>query len=89
MKRDDTSFLDEKKLDAFRRKVEQMAKQELGTDSDGDPRLEVLLIDRSRFERMHFVPVPYHHKARSSAALENIRRLVALNLRLAFERWGI
>jgi len=80
-------LLDKKKLEAFRHKVQEMALQEFGTTDCCDPRVEVVVVDRSRTEPLHFVPVPYEHKASGDEEWEAIRSAVSLNLHLAFARW--
>lgn len=54
--------LDQKKVDAFRKKIQDLADQEFGVDGEGDSALEVDIVDRTRGHMPPFRQVPYGHK---------------------------
>lgn len=53
-----------------------------GPDPDGDWPINWHIIDRTRFEPMHYAPVPYEHMATGEAALERLNT-VLLNANIA------
>lgn len=55
-----------------------------GPDPDGDRPINWKIIDRTRFWPMHYVPVPYEHKAKDDLALEHLFA-VATNANIANE----
>jgi len=57
-----------------------------GADPDGDVPVEVDLVDRTRFERLHFWPMPYTHKgddANEMPAFERALDVALYNLSVA------
>jgi hypothetical protein len=76
-------LLDEKKVHAFADIVYRLAKKKFGTDEDGDPFIEVKIIDRTRCERMHYEPIPYDHKLETQEEWDWYERMLFLNLKLA------
>lgn len=58
----------------FRDKVQDMADKEFGVDDEGDSSVEVIIVDRTRYEPMHYWPVPYSHRGpkEAKAALEAV-----------------
>jgi hypothetical protein len=56
--------------------VEKIIGMKWGQDPDGDLPIEWKIIDRTRFERLHYFPVPYEHKAKDELALEHLSTVV-------------
>jgi len=54
--------LDQKKFNAFCTKVNEAARREFGVDQDGDCPVQLRVTDRTRFEPVHYLNVPYGHK---------------------------
>lgn len=48
-----------KEFIAFWEKVEKMAKETFGVDDEGDSHIQVKLVDRTRYEYLHAMPMPY------------------------------
>lgn len=57
-------------------------------DPDGDLPLEFKLIDRTRFEPMHFMPVPYMGLKSSPEQMEAALEMHIFNLNIAHERFS-
>jgi hypothetical protein len=55
-------------------------------DADGDLPINWVLIDRTRFEPLHFAPVPYHHKATTAEEREEVFDATLFNLQIASDR---
>lgn len=53
--------VDQVALDKFWTRIQKEADKEFGTDDDSDSRVIVQVLDRTRFEGMHYMPVPYDH----------------------------
>jgi len=51
--------VDSKKLAIVEKKIRTLLWMEFGTDEASDANVEFILIDRQRFQRMLFRPVPY------------------------------
>jgi hypothetical protein len=62
--------------------ISRLVRMKWGMDPDGDRPIEWKLIDRTRFERMHYVPIPYEHKAKGEAVFDRLH-FVALNASIA------
>lgn len=75
-------------VDRFHRRLGEIAASVFGVDPSGDPWIEIKVIDRSRMHRMHYEPVPYLHKAETEEEVEEVGRMIGLNLRVAFEEWN-
>ncbi len=56
-------------------------------DADGDIPVDFRLVDRTRFERLHYIPVPYEHQAKNDK--EHMDILSTLNLNLLIASQGI
>lgn len=69
-------------LDRFYAKVTRLAEQTFGRDCDGDLPVDIEIVDRTRYERLHYQPVPYSHKPHDP---EERLRLLHGNLRLALD----
>lgn len=63
--------------------MEKLTGMKWGRDADGDLPIDWEIIDRTRFERMHFQPVPYQHKAQNELAANEHLNAVVLNARIA------
>ena len=57
----DIEKIDKTKLHEFEKEVCELAKKRLGTNEYGDANVEVLVVDRTRYERIHYDPMPYLH----------------------------
>lgn len=78
--------VDTKKLWKFADKLRAMLKKEFGTDDEGDPRVELELVDRSRYFRPYCQPVPYSHLCESADDYLEVLRVTIGNLQTAAER---
>ena len=50
------------------------------SDADGDLPVEVTVVDRNRFNPLHYLPVPYRHKPGTEEGMRNYERVIAANL---------
>lgn len=66
-------------------KVYDMACQEFGIDEDGDARVTIQLLDRSRFWPLHYMPVRYEHKVATIEELDKEMSTHFTNLGLAMD----
>lgn len=83
--------LDEKKVDAFISKVNDLARREFGIDEDGDPAVEVIVVDRTRFWSLQYQQTRYDHKPMTPAEREWDEIALFLNLSTAtsaVQRWN-
>ena len=55
-------------------------------DCDGDSPINFTIIDRTRYEPLHFIPVRYDHKAETDEEKEEILGDHFLNLSMAMDR---
>jgi predicted RNA-binding Zn-ribbon protein involved in translation (DUF1610 family) len=62
--------------------LNRIIRMKWGADPDGDWPINWQLIDRTRFEPMHYRPVPYEHEAEGVARLERLN-IVLLNANIA------
>ena len=76
----------EKQLDKFRDRLHSQIKKEFGIDAYGDPPVDVILIDRTKYEPMHWWAVPYDHLAKTQEELDEIEKMVFFNLDTALAR---
>jgi hypothetical protein len=81
----DWSPLDTKQLDTFASKLDTLAKQTFGIDQDGDCPVSVRVLDRSRYEPMHWWVVPYEHTAKTAEEMERIEQALLSNLDTALD----
>ena len=76
--------------------MQRAANRLFGKDSEGDPKVEVMLIDRTRYEPFHYEPVLYRHKDREGrvvgeevlgradeAVVEERQQMMQMNLETA------
>lgn len=73
--------------DTLKRFEEYMGKlidSRFGLDDSMDSNLEFKLIDRSKFERLVFAPMPYSHKMESDEELEAGMDMALFNLGVAY-----
>lgn len=83
-------YLDRDKIDKLYEKFGKLAKEIFGIDSDGDLPLDICLIDRTRYGRMHFRPIPYDHKVVTDEEHKDVLGALICNLAIASEeinRW--
>ena len=52
-------------------------------DASGDIPVDFRLVDRTKFERLHYIPVPYEHKAKNDDERMDILSVLNLNLSIA------
>jgi hypothetical protein len=72
------------RLWAFQKKLMSLVKKEFGTHgSEGDPKVEVSLVDRTRYQQSNFSPVPYAYKISSNRDEDSYLRAISCNLGLA------
>ena len=76
---------DEKKLAAFEDKIYDLACREFGVDQDEDPAIRVKVIDRTRYEDLHWFPVTYEHKAKTPEEKAAVEMALLDNLAQAVE----
>jgi hypothetical protein len=67
--------------------IQDMIALRFEVDCDGSLPVEYKLIDRTRFEPMHFQPLPYDHEAESEDELVSILHTAELNLSMATSRF--
>lgn len=80
--------VDEKKMQRAERFIEKYLLKTFGTDSNGDsPIVEFTLIHRRKYQRLHYVPIPYWHKQfldlEEEEAFEYIYSQAELNMNIA------
>lgn len=66
--------------------VEDMIRMKWEADADGDVPVEFDLVDRTRFERSHFRPQPYEHKAETLDAKDDCLDIALLNMHMAVDK---
>lgn len=54
-----------------------------GGDADGDLPIEVRIVDRTVFQRMHYFPIPYQYKAEDEMAKQDILDRLSMNAQTA------
>jgi hypothetical protein len=57
--------IDEKKLAKFEDEVYDLACRTFGVDQDGDCAVSVKVNGRTRYENLHWFPIPYEHQAKT------------------------
>lgn len=74
-------MIDNDALEAFRAKVQQMAKDEFGPQYNNyEANVEVICVDRTRCRSILAKPIPYFNTEEQA---DEIRRAVLFNLKLA------
>jgi hypothetical protein len=86
MRTQERNPVDTKKLWKFADKLRALLKKEFGADDEGDPRVELELVDRSRFFRPYCQPVPYSHLCETPEDYLEVLRVTIGNLQTAAER---
>ena len=71
------------RLGLLEQRVERGSKKEFGTWEEGGPLIEAMLVDRQRQERLHYLPLPYWHKAGSLQEKKRILGIAMMNLGIA------
>jgi hypothetical protein len=92
VKRDsaDSPFLDRDKLNGFYDEVHKLARKKFPQDSDGDVPIDISIIDRTRYERMHYFHIPYDSKISTPEEWNDLLGALVGNLQIASEgmnRW--
>lgn len=80
----------DKPLDGFDEwieKISEEAKVKFGIDADGDCPVDILFIDRTKYEPIHWWLVPYEHKAKTTEELDEVETAVANNLETALSKY--
>lgn len=72
-------------VDDFLKAVFLLRKKMLPVNSDGDEIVEIDFVDRRKFERSHYFPIPYQHKASTPEELNDIERDLLTNLSIAHD----
>ena len=88
MKRKD--YLDSAKLDALYEEFYKLARERIGTDDEGRLQIDIRIIDRTRFERMHFQAVPYDDNVATLTEHDAVLSNLMDNFSIAssdLERW--
>jgi hypothetical protein len=75
-------------LAKFDDELNELAKRTFGVNEDGECPITVGVLDRSRYQYQHWVPVPYHFRAKTTKAKREVRDAVALNLLSATEEFN-
>lgn len=84
MKNDLNDLVDEKKLRAFENEIDDLARKRFGTDDEGKiNKVQILAVDRTRYESFHFQPVLYDSFVRPDTDEEQRESTLFLNLKLA------
>src|SRR5688572_17674096 len=66
--------------------IDRLIEAKFDPDADGDHPVEYTLVDRNKYERLPFIPVPYDHKPRTLEQEEAMFETVMLNLSIAMGR---
>ena len=83
-------------IDRLHKQIErEVLNRTLKRDEDGDWPVDVRLVDRTRFHRMRYQPVPYTHDRSAMGAvdgvamkdLEEAERVAATNLEIAMDEF--
>ncbi len=86
MKHTDRYTVDEKLFQEAHEKVEALLAEIFGLEGDHSHNVEFILIDRERYEPMHFRPVPYSHTDNwSDKALAKALEAAMFNLSTAHD----
>lgn len=73
----------DEQLEELREELQDLAEKRFGVDSEGDPRVEVILVDRTRTQSLRYIPLPYEHKAASQEERDQILDIAHRNLGIA------
>jgi len=65
--------------------IELLISQKWDSDADGDYPVEVKVVDRHKFARSSYVLVPYLHKCKTSADIQDYINRVMINVSIAGE----
>lgn len=76
---------DMKQLDAI---VSHIIHMRFAKDCDGDIAVEHTLVDRTKFEPLHYHPLPYAHKMESEEEFLNALDIAEMNLGVAQDRFS-
>jgi hypothetical protein len=73
----------DREIEKVRRLVQKVVNKAFGKMTDGEPWVEVKLVDRHRFQHELFRPFPYHHKDSTLEAADGMLDVALTNLRYA------
>ena len=80
MKRIGSGEMTDKQIRDFIGVVSKLQAQMIPVDSDGDSAVNIVIIDRRKYEPLHYLPVPYRHKD-----AEGYEQYIIANLKMAVE----
>lgn len=63
--------------------LESLIEKYFDADSDGDLPIDLHMVDRTKYQRLHYTPIPYDHKNEND--LDRVVELSLLNLNIAQE----
>lgn len=96
-KKTSTYTVDEKEFEKAYTEVKNLLLRMFGTDYEGCSNVEFILVDRQRYETMHFDPVPYDfrnpdgtetkNEAENMKAIELAMRVAHFNLTVASSKF--
>lgn len=72
-------------LDKWQDELDILASKKFGRDQDSDCPVKVYLVDRTKYDSVHWWLVPYHHKAKTEKQLEEIEDALLTNLDTAMK----
>jgi hypothetical protein len=85
-----TYTVDPKKLEEAYSKIKTLLLSMFGTDCEGDPNVEFILIDRQRHSRMLQRPVPYDFRNPDGSEPENrAKRISNLEAAMEFAKFNV
>lgn len=68
-------------INKFWSRIQKLADVEFGVDDEGDSSVEVIVVNRTQYERMSYIPVMYAHRDKKSA--EQAKHAAILNHKIA------
>jgi hypothetical protein len=72
-------------LERTRSEIWETLLQKYGVDQDGDCPANFQLFDRTKFQAMHYQPVPYSYEAKTQKDFQDIYQVLSLNLSTALQ----
>ena len=81
------AIVTEADMKEFNELVQGMVELRFGEDADRDRPVNFRLVDRTRFEPMHYWPLRYEHEAETMDDLLEIMHLAEMNLGIATSRF--
>jgi hypothetical protein len=75
-------------LDEWREEMRDQIKRKFGIDADGDCPVNLLVIDRTKYQPLHYQLVPYEHEAKTPAQRDKIEQVLLTNLTTALNAYS-